>query len=39
MSRVWDDVISDQDRAVFEAAGYGQRGGFTEHPALPQLVR
>jgi nicotinamidase-related amidase len=34
MTRVWDDVISDQDRAVFEAAGYGQRGGFTEHPAV-----
>jgi nicotinamidase-related amidase len=32
--RVWDDVISQQDRQVFEAAGYGQRGGFSEHPAV-----
>jgi nicotinamidase-related amidase len=34
MSRVWDDVISDLDRQVFEAAGYGQRGGLSERPAL-----
>ena len=34
MSPIWDDVISDQDRAVFEAAGYGQRGGFGERPAV-----
>jgi maleamate amidohydrolase len=34
MSRVWDDVLSDQDRAVYAEAGYGQRGGFTERPAV-----
>lgn len=34
MSRIWDDVISDHDRAVQQAAGYGQRGGFGEHPAV-----
>ena len=34
MTRVWDDVISEQDRLVFEAAGYGQRGGLSERPAL-----
>jgi nicotinamidase-related amidase len=34
VSRVWDDVLSEQDRAVYAEAGYGQRGGFTEHPAV-----
>ena len=32
--RIWDDVISEHDRQVFDAAGYGQRGGFGEKPAL-----
>jgi maleamate amidohydrolase len=32
--RIWDDVIPERDKAVFEAAGYGQRGGFGERPAL-----
>ena len=31
---VWDDVLSDQDRAVFEAAGWGRRAGFGQRPVL-----
>ena len=34
MKRIWDDVITERDRLVFEQAGYGQRGGFGERPAL-----
>jgi maleamate amidohydrolase len=33
-SRSWDDVVPERDRAVFEAAGYGQTGGFGKRPAL-----
>lgn len=32
--RVWDQFLTDEDKAVFEAAGYGARGGFGERPAL-----
>ncbi len=31
---VWDDVLGDTDRAVFEAAGWGRRAGFGERPAI-----
>lgn len=31
---MWDDVITDTDKAVFEAAGWGKRAGFGERPAL-----
>lgn len=34
MGRIWDDVITEQDRAVYEKAGYGQKGGFGQRPAL-----
>ena len=33
-SRTWDDVITARDRAVYDAAGYGQKGGFGKRPAL-----
>jgi nicotinamidase-related amidase len=31
---VWDDVLPELDRAVFEAAGMGQDGSFGERPVL-----
>jgi nicotinamidase-related amidase len=31
---IWDDVITDTDRAVFEAAGWGRRAGYGKRPAL-----
>ncbi|MBS1888634.1 MAG: isochorismatase family protein [Actinobacteria bacterium] len=31
---VWDDVLPDTDRAVFEAAGWGKDAGFGARPAL-----
>jgi len=34
MTRPWDAFISDRDRKVFEAAGYGVRGRFPDRPAL-----
>lgn len=32
--RIWDDFLTERDKAVFEAAGYGKRGGFGTRPAL-----
>ncbi len=31
---VWDKYISDRDREVFEASGFGGKAGFGERPAL-----
>ena len=31
---VWDDVISEQDRRVFEAAGWGKDAGYGERPVI-----
>jgi nicotinamidase-related amidase len=31
---VWDDVLSDRDRRVFEAAGWGKRAGYGKRPAI-----
>jgi len=31
---VWDDVIPEQDRIVYERAGWGRRAGFGRRPAL-----
>ncbi len=31
---IWDDILTERDRQVFAAAGYGQRGGFGQKPAL-----
>ena len=31
---IWDDVITETDRAVFDAAGWGKRAGYGERPAI-----
>jgi nicotinamidase-related amidase len=31
---VWDDVISERDRKVFESAGWGKEAGFGARPAV-----
>lgn len=31
---IWDDVITDTDREVFEAAGWGKRAGYGQRPAV-----
>lgn len=33
-TRVWDKFLTDQDRRVFELAGYGKEIGFGSRPAL-----
>lgn len=32
--RAWDEVLTEQDKQVFAAAGYGQPSGFGARPAL-----
>lgn len=32
--RVWDRFLTERDRAVFEASGYGAHAGFGKRPAL-----
>jgi len=32
--RIWDSFLTERDKAVYEAAGYGKRGGFGTRPAL-----
>jgi len=32
--RIWDKFLTERDRAVFAAAGYGQDAGFGARPAL-----
>ncbi len=34
MARVWDKFLTAQDKAVFEASGYGAKIGFGQRPAL-----
>lgn len=34
MSRIWDKFLTERDRAVFAASGYGTLGGFGKRPAL-----
>ena len=31
---IWDDLLTDTDRAVFEAAGWGRRAGYGKRPAI-----
>jgi maleamate amidohydrolase len=31
---VWDDVLPEEDRQVFEAAGWGRNAGFGERPVV-----
>lgn len=32
--RIWDQFLTERDKAVFAASGYGAQGGFGERPAL-----
>ena len=32
--RIWDKYVSDRDRNVFEAAGFGEKSGFGQRPVL-----
>jgi nicotinamidase-related amidase len=34
MARVWDKFITDKDKQVYEASGYGSRGGYGTRPAV-----
>ena len=34
MTNVWDDVLPEEDRLVFERAGWGREVGFGEKPVL-----
>lgn len=34
MGRIWEPFLTERDRQVFEAAGYGHRAGFGLRPAL-----
>ncbi len=34
MARIWDDVIPEDERGIWESAGYGRRGEFGRRPAL-----
>ena len=31
---VWDDLLTERDKAVFAAAGYGRKGGLGSRPAV-----
>ena len=31
---IWNQFLTERDKAVFEASGYGARGGFGKRPAL-----
>ncbi|MCZ6875823.1 MAG: hypothetical protein O7G88_20215 [bacterium] len=32
--RIWDQFLTERDKQVFAAAGYGQRAGFGQRPVL-----
>ena len=34
MPRIWDEVIPESEREIWEAAGYGRRGEFGARPAV-----
>lgn len=34
MKRIWEDALTDQDRAVIEKGGYGKQRGLGKKPAL-----
>jgi maleamate amidohydrolase len=34
MTRIWDQLVSERDRQIYAAAGYGQRAGGGRRPAL-----
>jgi nicotinamidase-related amidase len=31
---IWDDVLTETDKAVFDAAGWGKRAGYGQRPAI-----
>ena len=31
---IWDDILTEQDRAIAERSGYGRTGGFGERPVV-----
>src|SRR5215218_8931868 len=31
---IWNEFLTERDKAVFDASGYGTRGGFGKRPAL-----
>lgn len=31
---IWDDVLTETDKAVFDAAGWGKRAGYGKRPAI-----
>ena len=32
--RIWDKFLTEEDKAVFAASGYGAPGGFGKRPAI-----
>jgi len=34
MAEIWDKFLTERDKAVFAASGYGKHGGYGERPAL-----
>lgn len=34
MQRIWEDVLTERDKLVYSAAGYGSNVGFGQRPAL-----
>jgi maleamate amidohydrolase len=34
LTRIWDEVVSKEDLAIYAAAGYGNRSAWGDHPAL-----
>ena len=34
VKRIWDEFLTDQDRSVFKASGYGSLAGFGKKPAV-----
>lgn len=34
MSEIWNEFLTDRDKAVFAASRYGSRAGFGQRPAL-----
>ena len=34
MERIWEKFLTDRDREVLTASGYGSHGGFGKKPAL-----
>ena len=32
--RIWDQYLTERDKQVFKASGFGAKGGFGKRPAL-----